>query len=162
MKAFKKQIRRLRSRTASTDSSLVPAEDSNILVPNTKPNATPSDPNTLQMQSKDTDAVALEVQHMDSDMHKELVSDPVSLEPHSDNLNIPNVQMKASVITNVMQHVDPDLMKKFGRFRILVIGRANAGKTTILQQICNSTEDPEIYSDQGEKVLLTRLGYHRY
>ncbi|KAI9566086.1 hypothetical protein HD554DRAFT_2026150 [Boletus coccyginus] len=38
-----------------------------------------------------------------------------------------------------------DLQKKFGRFRILIVGRANAGKTTILRGICNSTENPEIY-----------------
>ena len=45
-----------------------------------------------------------------------------------------------------------NLREKFGRFRILVIGRANAGKTTILKKICDSTEDPEIYNDRGEKV----------
>ena len=45
-----------------------------------------------------------------------------------------------------------DVKEKFGRFRILVIGRANAGKTTILKNICNSTENPEIYDDQGNKV----------
>ena len=45
-----------------------------------------------------------------------------------------------------------DLRERFGRFRILVIGRANAGKTTILKKICDSTEDPEIYDDQGRKV----------
>ena len=45
-----------------------------------------------------------------------------------------------------------NLREKFGRFRILVIGRANAGKTTILKRICDSTEDPEIYNDRGEKV----------
>ena len=56
-----------------------------------------------------------------------------------------------------MQDVDPDLMKKFGRFRILIIGRANAGKTTVLQRICNSTEDPEIYDDLGQKVPFTKL-----
>ena len=32
------------------------------------------------------------------------------------------------------------------------MGRANAGKTTILKKICNSTEDPEIYDGQGNKV----------
>ena len=32
------------------------------------------------------------------------------------------------------------------------MGRANAGKTTILKKICNSTEDPEIYDHQGNKV----------
>ena len=56
-----------------------------------------------------------------------------------------------------MDDVDQDLMEKFGRFRILIIGRANAGKTTVLQRICNSTEDPEIYNDRGEKVLFTKL-----
>ncbi|KAF8555147.1 hypothetical protein OG21DRAFT_1411408 [Imleria badia] len=45
-----------------------------------------------------------------------------------------------------------NLRQKFGRFRILIIGRANAGKTTILRGICNSTESPEIYDGNGEKV----------
>ncbi|KAI9462109.1 hypothetical protein HD554DRAFT_2128481 [Boletus coccyginus] len=44
-----------------------------------------------------------------------------------------------------------DLRKKFGRFRILIVGRANAGKTTILRGICNSTENPEIYDGDGNK-----------
>ncbi|KIM62316.1 hypothetical protein SCLCIDRAFT_119883 [Scleroderma citrinum Foug A] len=40
---------------------------------------------------------------------------------------------------------------RFGRLRILVIGRANAGKTTLLQRICNTTEFPEIFNAKGEK-----------
>ena len=47
-----------------------------------------------------------------------------------------------------------NLRKRFEQFRILVIGRANAGKTTILKKICDSTEDPEIYDAKGEKVWL--------
>ena len=31
------------------------------------------------------------------------------------------------------------------RFRVLIIGRANAGKTTILQRVCNTTESPKTY-----------------
>ena len=31
-------------------------------------------------------------------------------------------------------------------FRVLIIGRANAGKTSILQRICDTTESPVIYS----------------
>ena len=31
------------------------------------------------------------------------------------------------------------------QFRVLVIGRANAGKTTILQRVCDTTESPTIY-----------------
>ncbi|KAI9456417.1 hypothetical protein HD554DRAFT_2030480 [Boletus coccyginus] len=45
-----------------------------------------------------------------------------------------------------------DIRKKFGRFRILIVGPANAGKTTILRGICNSTENPEIYDGDGNKV----------
>jgi septin family protein len=44
------------------------------------------------------------------------------------------------------------LRNKFGRFRILIVGRANAGKTTILQKVCNTTDDPEIYDTKGKKV----------
>ena len=40
----------------------------------------------------------------------------------------------------------PDL-----QFRVLVIGRANAGKTTILQRVCDTTESPTIYRG-GEEV----------
>lgn len=39
-----------------------------------------------------------------------------------------------------------------GRFRILIVGRANAGKTTILKKICNTTDEPEIYNSIGERV----------
>lgn len=46
----------------------------------------------------------------------------------------------------------PLLRGKFGRFRILIIGRANAGKTTILQKVCNTTELPELFDSDGEKV----------
>lgn len=46
-----------------------------------------------------------------------------------------------------------DLRAKYTRFRILVIGRANAGKTTLLQRVCNTTEDPCIY-DENDKNLV--------
>ncbi|KAF8433946.1 hypothetical protein L210DRAFT_3555623 [Boletus edulis BED1] len=44
-----------------------------------------------------------------------------------------------------------DIREKFGCFRILIVGRANSGKTTILQKICNTTENPEIYDGKGNK-----------
>ncbi|KAH0839463.1 hypothetical protein J3R83DRAFT_264, partial [Lanmaoa asiatica] len=66
---------------------------------------------------------------------------------------------KASNIANFMQHVDSDLMEKFRWFRILIIGRENAGKNTILQNICNLTEDLEIYDAQGQKIQFTKLRY---
>jgi len=54
--------------------------------------------------------------------------------------------------------MDPsEIRKKIGRFRILVIGRANAGKTTILQRVCNTREKPEIYNSAGKKVRITML-----
>jgi GTP-binding protein EngB required for normal cell division len=49
--------------------------------------------------------------------------------------------------------MDPTkIRQKFRRFRILVIGRANAGKTTILQRVCNSRDNPEIYNGAGKKI----------
>ncbi|KAG1731661.1 GTP-binding protein [Suillus paluster] len=49
--------------------------------------------------------------------------------------------------------VDPqNLRETFGRFRVLILGRANAGKTTILQKVCNTAENPEIYNAKGDKV----------
>ncbi|KAI6115745.1 hypothetical protein EV401DRAFT_60097 [Pisolithus croceorrhizus] len=45
------------------------------------------------------------------------------------------------------EHID-----RIDRFRILVMGRANAGKTTILQRVCNTTDQPEIVNGKGEKV----------
>jgi len=45
-----------------------------------------------------------------------------------------------------------DIREKIGRFRILVVGRANAGKTTLLQRVCNTTENPEVFDGAGNKV----------
>jgi GTPase SAR1 family protein len=43
------------------------------------------------------------------------------------------------------------------QFRVLIVGRANAGKTSILQRVCETTESPVIYRGQarwGEEVKL--------
>ena len=57
-----------------------------------------------------------------------------------------------------MSDRDPfDLRAKYTRFRILVIGRANAGKTTLLQRVCNTTEDPCVYDDNKNLVSVSRL-----
>jgi GTPase SAR1 family protein len=54
--------------------------------------------------------------------------------------------------------MDPsEIRRRIGRFRILVIGRANAGKTTILQRVCNTRDNPEIYNSNGKKVGITIL-----
>ncbi|KAH9035533.1 hypothetical protein EDB85DRAFT_867852 [Lactarius pseudohatsudake] len=35
------------------------------------------------------------------------------------------------------------------QFRVLIVGRANAGKTSILQRVCETTESPVIYRGRG-------------
>ncbi|KAG2041350.1 hypothetical protein BDR03DRAFT_1007186 [Suillus americanus] len=50
-----------------------------------------------------------------------------------------------------------DVREMIGRFRVLIIGRANAGKTTILQKVCNTTDDPEIYDTKGKKIDNTAV-----
>ena len=39
------------------------------------------------------------------------------------------------------------------RFRVLIIGRANAGKTTILQRVCNTTEQPKVFNHESHEVF---------
>ena len=56
--------------------------------------------------------------------------------------------------TTTMSDLNPyELRAKYTRFRILVIGRANAGKTTLLQRVCNTTEDPCIYDENNENMV---------
>ncbi|KAN0137896.1 hypothetical protein V8E53_004380 [Lactarius tabidus] len=39
------------------------------------------------------------------------------------------------------------------KFRVLIIGRANAGKTSILQRVCDTTESPVVYRGDEEVQL---------
>jgi stage III sporulation protein SpoIIIAA len=48
------------------------------------------------------------------------------------------------------------LRAKYTDFRILVIGRANAGKTTLLKRVCNTIEEPSIF-DNGKNLVSYRL-----
>jgi hypothetical protein len=43
--------------------------------------------------------------------------------------------------------------QKYKHFRILVIGRANAGKTTLLKRVCNTTDEPCIYDEQNNNLV---------
>ncbi|KIM26308.1 hypothetical protein M408DRAFT_313686 [Serendipita vermifera MAFF 305830] len=45
-----------------------------------------------------------------------------------------------------------ELLERCNKFRVLIIGRANAGKTTILKRVCDTAEEPEVYNKHGEKV----------
>ncbi|KAG8912235.1 hypothetical protein FRC02_006104 [Tulasnella sp. 418] len=38
------------------------------------------------------------------------------------------------------------------RFRILIIGKANSGKTTILQKMCGTTDTPVVIDKDGKKI----------
>ncbi|KAF8344660.1 hypothetical protein F5887DRAFT_886018 [Amanita rubescens] len=51
------------------------------------------------------------------------------------------------------------LRAKYTHFRILVIGRANAGKTTLLKRVCNTKEDP-VYSKVRYPLPLIPWHYH--
>jgi len=42
--------------------------------------------------------------------------------------------------------------EKYHHFRILVIGRVNAGKTTLLKRVCNTTKEPCIYDERKNLV----------
>jgi GTPase SAR1 family protein len=63
------------------------------------------------------------------------------------NLILTHIQSIPS--SNTFDTMDaPQILPKlpdYVRFRVLIIGKANAGKTTILQRVCNTTESPEIH-----------------
>jgi GTP-binding protein EngB required for normal cell division len=60
-------------------------------------------------------------------------------------------------LPTTMSYRDPYVLRvKYTRFRILVIGRANAGKTTLLRRVCNTTEDPCIYDENNENLVSVR------
>ncbi|KAJ7022201.1 hypothetical protein C8F04DRAFT_971751 [Mycena alexandri] len=47
------------------------------------------------------------------------------------------------------------------KFRVLIAGRANAGKTTILQRVCDTTESPETYRMvDGERTKVESKTSH--
>ena len=58
--------------------------------------------------------------------------------PGSSNTVTPQVDLAPT--TNPEEAAE--LRAKYTHFRILVIGRANAGKTTLLKRVCNTKEDP--------------------
>ncbi|KDQ53802.1 hypothetical protein JAAARDRAFT_39110 [Jaapia argillacea MUCL 33604] len=56
---------------------------------------------------------------------------------------------------------DRALRLRYSQFRVLVKGKANAGKTTILQKVCNTTDQPKIYNSKGEKIDLSAVAPSR-
>jgi len=53
------------------------------------------------------------------------------------------------------------LRAKYTHFRILVIGRANAGKTTLLKRVCNTKEDP-VYNMVRYQLRLKPCSYRPF
>ena len=53
------------------------------------------------------------------------------------------------------------LRATYTHFRILVIGRANAGKTTLLKRVCNTVEDP-VYSEVRYQLRLIPRSYRPF
>ena len=68
----------------------------------------------------------------------------------------PRISLPLSTATMTSDSDPYELRAKYTHFRILVIGRANAGKTTLLQRVCNTTEDPCIYDDDKNLVSVQR------
>ena len=59
------------------------------------------------------------VQHFDQ---SRLLQNSRTMDPPQNQFRVPNIQ-----------------------FRVLIIGRANAGKTSVLQRVCDTTESPKVY-----------------
>ena len=93
------------------------------------------------------------IEDMAQTIHPDPATDMVSDNP-------PSIEYMSQTI-----HLDPAQVKeqfdRIGRFRILVVGRSNAGKTTLLRRVCNTTEDPEIYNSKGEKVKHLIVQRHK-
>jgi len=51
-----------------------------------------------------------------------------------------------------------EIRAKCPQFRILIIGKANSGKTTILGKVCNAKPDakPIVYDAKGKEVKVRR------
>jgi len=75
------------------------------------------------------------------------------LQPYHSTRAFVAVSMSTSSKPQLTDEQIQKLKANFTQFRILVIGRANAGKTTILRRLCNTTGDPMIFSPNGEKVM---------
>ncbi|KDQ14383.1 hypothetical protein BOTBODRAFT_32845 [Botryobasidium botryosum FD-172 SS1] len=53
-------------------------------------------------------------------------------------------------------------VKRPTRFRVLIIGKANAGKTTILRAICGTDDEPEVYDDKGHRIGSVRTAFRSF
>lgn len=63
----------------------------------------------------------------------------------------------AAMNTVVSRERYQEIRGTFDRFRILIIGRRNSGKTTVLQRVCDTTEKPEIINKKGKQVGIDHV-----
>ena len=69
-------------------------------------------------------------------------------------LSIDIISLPSTTTTNMSNSQDAfELRQKYKHFRVLVIGRANAGKTTLLKRVCNTTEEPCIYDEHNNDLV---------
>ena len=68
-------------------------------------------------------------------------------------MSLSNVESQGAEDIERQQRRARHLRYRTKHFRVLIIGRANAGKTTILQRVCNTTEQPKIFNREGHEVF---------
>jgi len=116
------------------------------------PQSRPHSPSAVVAPPVDTPAVTVDLST--SQNRPNAPSAVGSLSPQS-RPNSPSAVVAPPVVTPAVT-VDLEeaakLRAKYTQFRILVIGRANAGKTTLLKRVCNTTEEPSIY-DKGKNLV---------
>jgi len=68
-------------------------------------------------------------------------------------MSLSNTEVQGAEDVERQQRRAQNVRRLTGRFRVLIIGRANAGKTTILQRVCNTTEQPKIFNQKRHEVF---------
>ena len=66
---------------------------------------------------------------------------------------VPSPLVNPAPTTTMASKEAAKLRAKYTHFRILIIGRANAGKTTLLKRVCNTWEDP-VYNRVSYQLRL--------
>ena len=82
-------------------------------------------------------------------------SQQLTIRPSPRPPDLPDCHFRAMATQQNLPEI-PDV-----QFRVLIIGKANAGKTSILQRVCDTTKSPEIYSvDSSGARNLVRSRYY--
>jgi len=84
---------------------------------------------------------------------------PTHTKPIGSNQPHPRPRARPHSIASMATNISPPQLPKI-QFRVLIIGRANAGKTTILQRVCDTTESPTVYRqiNDDERVEVCHSG----